>query len=85
MDSEWDVSWWVLIWLSLSFVSDVGYVARVGVVNAVGHNLKFKVVFNSFLLFETSKTWFYKLPAAKLIKFEFLNKKKNLTIFQNFE
>ena len=50
MDSEWDVSWWVLIWLSLSFVSDVSYVARVGVINAVGHNLKFKVVFNSFLL-----------------------------------
>ena len=64
MDSEWDVSWWVLIWLSLSFVSDVGYVARVGVVNAVGHNLKFKVVFNSFLLLKTSKTWFYKLHDA---------------------
>ena len=28
------------------------------------------------LRLETSKTWFYKLPAAKLIKFEFLNKKK---------
>ena len=51
MDSEWDVSWWVLIWLSLSFVSDVGYVARVGVVNAVGHNLKFKGVFNPGFFF----------------------------------
>ena len=33
----------------------------------------------------TSKTWFYKLPAAGLIKFEFLKNNKNLTIFQTFE
>ena len=61
MDSEWDVSWWVLIWLSLSFVSDVGYVARVGVVNAVGHNLKFKGVFNSFLMLLKKETVSLKL------------------------
>ena len=31
---------------------------------------------------QTSKTWFYKLPAARLIKFEFL--KKKITILKIF-
>ena len=33
---------------------------------------------------KTSKTWFYKLPAARLIKFEFLKNKKNLANFSKF-